>query len=108
MGLFNFFTNRRLLREILFQLQLNNEKSKKMATSIKDLEAKVDQLQTSIDNEQAQVATVITGLKEANTSLQAIIDAGGVVTPEQLDALATKLDTAITDLQSTIPDTEEA
>lgn len=76
-----------------------------MAT-IAELSAKVDSLQSAIDSEQEQIQTVIQGLKDANASLQAIIDAGGTVDPAELDALSAKIDTAISDLQSTVPDGE--
>lgn len=74
-----------------------------MAT-IAELSAKADKLQAAIDLEQEQVATVIQGLKDANAALQVIIDAGGTVDPAELQALSDKLDTAISDLESTIPE----
>lgn len=74
-----------------------------MAT-IADLNAKADALQAALDAEQDQIAKVIGDLKKANADLQAIIDAGGVVTAADLDALSAKLDASITDLSSTVPD----
>lgn len=73
-----------------------------MAT-VQELSVKVDALQASIDAEQEQIASVIQGLKDANAALQAIIDAG-IPDPAELDAISAKLDSAISDLQSTIPD----
>lgn len=71
--------------------------------SIQELTAKVDALQTALDNEQAQIKDAIDGLTQTVTDLQAIIADGG--TAEERQALADKLDAVITDLQGTIADT---
>jgi DNA repair ATPase RecN len=87
---------------IVEKLNLIIQNQQKMATSISDLSAKVDALQTALDEEQAQV-------KEAIDKLQASVDelrAGGG-TAEEREALASKIDNVITDLKGTIPDTTE-
>jgi len=75
----------------------------KIMATVTELNAKVDTLQAAIDSEQEQIAIVIQGLQDANAALQAIIDAG-IPDPAELDAISAKLDTAIFDLQATVPD----
>jgi len=72
-------------------------------SKVTDIEAKVDALQTALDNEQAQIQTAIDGL---NTTVQELRDqiAAGAADTESLDRIATKLDTIKTDLEGTIAD----
>lgn len=77
-------------------------KTHKIMASIKDLNAKVDQLQAVLDAEQEQVAAALAKLEQAIANLEAIIEDGG--TPEERQALSDKLDAVMVDLQSTIPD----
>ncbi len=69
---------------------------------IDDLNAKVDALQASLDNEQAQVANAINALNETVAGLQAQLADGA--TPEQVQALIDKIGAITTDLEGTIAD----
>ena len=75
-----------------------------MAT-IQELSEKVDQLQVSLDAEQAQIAKVITDLEAVVADLQAQLE--GSVTSQEIQAVADKLDLAIADLKGTIADPTE-
>lgn len=70
--------------------------------SIKELAQKVDALQVSLDNEQAQVAAAIAGLEQTIVDQLALIADGGTV--EERQAIADKLDAIKADLENTIPD----
>lgn len=77
--------------------------------TIAELEAQVDDLQTTLDAEQQQVAddraakdAAIAALTQANADLQAIIDAGGGGDPAALQRIADKIAAIKTDLQATI------
>jgi len=77
-----------------------------MATN-KEIDAKVDELQTALDAEQQQVKdllaekeTTITTLNETITTLQAQVADGG--TPEERQATLDKLTALKTDLESTV------
>jgi len=72
-----------------------------MAT-IAELNAKIDELTTTVDAEQEQIAAAIAALNQTITDLQAIIDAGG--DPTAIQAIIDKVDVVITDLKATIPD----
>lgn len=74
-----------------------------MAKTVADIEAKVDALQTALDNEQAQIQASIDGL---NTTIQELRDqiANGANDQEALERIATKLDAIQTDLEGTIAD----
>lgn len=80
---------------------------------VADLNAKVAELQTSVDNEQAQIqglldtnAQVVTDLNAKVAELQAIIDAGGTTTPEDLQAISDGIQTAMDQLATTKADLE--
>lgn len=72
-------------------------------SKITDIEAKVDELQTTLDNEQTQIQNAINGL---TTTVQELRDqiAAGAADTEALDRIATKIDSIKTDLQGTIAD----
>ena len=74
-------------------------------SKVTDIEAKVDALQATLDNEQAQIQAAIDGL---NTTIQELRDqiAGGTADNEALDRIAVKLDAIKTDLEGTIADEE--
>lgn len=74
--------------------------------SIQELTAKVDALQTALDEEQAVIKAAIDALNQTVTDLQAIVSEGG--TTEERQALADKLDAITEDLKGTIPDAPEA
>lgn len=82
-------------------------------TQVADLNAKADALQVSLDAEQEQLAAllatnaqVVTDLNTRIAELQAIIDAGGSATPEQLQALSDGIKTATDKLDTTKADLE--
>ena len=68
--------------------------------TIKELEAKVDTLQTVLDEEQVEIKAAIDTLTAANADLKTQIADGG--TAEERQALADKIDGVIADLKSTI------
>lgn len=84
-----------------------------LKTQVADLNTKVDELQTSLDAEQQQLADllalnaqVVTDLTAEKDRLQAIIDAGGVITPEDLAELSAGITTATDKLATTKADLE--
>jgi len=75
--------------------------------TLAELSAKVDELQTSLDNEQSRIQelltekdTTITTLNETITTLQASVQEGGSV--EERQAVLDKLTTLKTDLEETV------
>lgn len=72
--------------------------------TIQELSAKVDELQTALDDEQVQIQAAIDALKTAaadlQTQLDAAIAAGG--TDAERQAVIDKINGVITDLQATI------
>lgn len=104
---------------LLFQI-INFFKTKKMAKDITELKAEVvalntkaDDLQTALDAEQQQLADllalnaqVVTDLTAERDRLQAIIDAGGVITPEDLAEISTGITTATGKLATSQADLE--
>lgn len=68
--------------------------------TIQELNAKVDELQTALDEEQTAIQAAIDTLTTANTELQALVVAGGTEADRQ--AVHDKIDLAITDLKATI------
>lgn len=78
-----------------------------------DLNAKVDTLQTKVDAEQETInalfatnAEVVTGLNAEIARLQAIIDGGGIITPEDLQTISDGIQTATDKLATTEADIE--
>jgi len=113
------------LQEIRNSLSLILKQNKKIMATVQelkdqvaDLNSKVDDLQTSLDAEQAQIqglldtnAQVVTDLNAKIVELQAIIDAGGSATPADLQAISDGIKTATdkiatekADLEGTVPD----
>ena len=94
--------------------QLEQNQKTIMAT-LKELQDKADAslakasaLQTSIDAVQAAIGTAVAAFEKTIADLQAIIDAGGIITPEALQPIAdtldqtnTALDAAKTDIEAT-------
>lgn len=72
-----------------------------MAT-IKELSAKVDELQSVLDIEQQQIADALAKLQATVDDLTTQLADGG--TAEERQAVLDKLNAVITDLQATIPD----
>ena len=70
-----------------------------MAT-IQEITAKVDQLQISLDNEQAAIVAAIAGLQQTITDLQTSIVSGG--TEAERQAVLDKLTAITADLEATI------
>lgn len=73
--------------------------------SIQQLNDKLDELQVSLDNEQAQILDAIAALEQTILDLQAIVADGG--TEAERQALLDKMDAIKADLESTIPDNLE-
>lgn len=80
-----------------------NQKLDTIMSKATDIEAKVDALQSALDNEQAQIQAAIDAL---NVTIQELRDqiAGGAADSEALDRVAAKLDAIKTDLEGTIAD----
>lgn len=80
-----------------------NLKLDKIMSKATDIEAKVDALQTTLDEEQAQIRLSIDGL---TTTIQELRDqiAGGGADEEALDRILNKLDGIKSDLEGTIAD----
>ena len=74
--------------------------------SIQELSAKVDELQVSLDNEQAAIAEAIDGLNQTIVDLQEQLAAGA--TPEAIQAVIDKVVAVKADLEGTVGDTEVA
>jgi len=74
--------------------------------TIKEISAKADELQDTLDKEQLQIASAITNLQEINANLQAQLADGG--TAEERQAVLDKLNVVIGDLKSTIPDATDS
>lgn len=77
--------------------------------TLAELSAKVDELQTALDEEQQQVAddratkeATIATLTQTVADLQAIIDSGNPADEAQIQAILDKVDAAITDLKATV------
>lgn len=72
--------------------------------TLAELDAKVNELQTALDDEQIQIANAISSLQAIATDLQTQLDAqvaaGG--TDAERQAVLDKLNNVITDLQATI------
>ena|SRR5688572_14208202 len=79
-----------------------NLKLNTIMANIRDLSNKVDQLQASLDAEQQQIIDAIAQLEQTVEELQQIVADGGTEVERQ--ALSDKLDSVISDLQSTISD----
>ena len=72
-----------------------------MAT-IQELSALVDSLQSALDNEQAQISKAIDDLKAVIVELEGKL--ASAATPEEIQAVADKVSSVISDLEGTIPD----
>lgn len=76
-------------------------KQKKTMATIQELNDKVDSLQVKLDEKQTAIANALIALRQQIQDLQDIINAGSGATPEQLDAVMTKLDAITEDLGAT-------
>lgn len=68
--------------------------------TLAELNAKVDELQSALDSEQADIKAAIDALTAANADLQVLVAAGGTEADRQ--AVSDKIDAVITDLKATI------
>lgn len=85
--------------KLLKEIKSLHNKINTMATSIKDLSAQVDTLQTSLDAKQEQIQTAIDALSKSITDLNNLIVEGGSEADRQ--AIADKLTALKADLEST-------
>lgn len=69
--------------------------------TLAELSAKVDTMQTALDEEQQQVADLIASKDATIAALQAIIDAGNPNNDAEIQAILDKVDAVIADLQGT-------
>lgn len=70
--------------------------------TLAELNSKVDELQTALDEEQTQIQNAINTLTEANAALTQQVADGG--TAEERQAVIDKIAGVITDLKATVPD----
>jgi hypothetical protein len=68
--------------------------------TLQEVSAKVDELQTALDDEQVQIKNAIDALTSANADLQAQVASGGTDADRQ--AVVDKINAVISDLQGTI------
>lgn len=69
--------------------------------NIADLQAKVTELETTVNDEQAAISNALAAFEAEVARLQAIID--GSVTEEQLQAVADAITAIIEDVKATVP-----
>lgn len=98
-------TERPSLRVVLTMLLKQGEIT--MAT-LAEVQAKVIDLQDTLDQEQEQKAAADAALLAEIQSLKDIIAAGSGPTPEQLDELVASLEAIRVDLAATVPDAPPA
>lgn len=87
--------------ELLKLVRENLNITKNIMASIADLQAKVTELQTTVDTEQQEIADALAALQTEVQRLTDIIAANG--TPEQLQAEVDKIQGIIDDVKTTIP-----
>lgn len=90
------------IKTVLENQNLILKNQKQIMATIQELSAKVDELQTKIDTEQQQVADALATLNQTVSDLQALIVDGG--TQAERQAIMDKLNSAISDLESTVAD----
>lgn len=67
-----------------------------------ELTAKVSELETSVDTEQQQVTDLVAQKDKTIADLQAIIDNGNPDNTPEIQAVLDKVQSVITDLESTV------
>lgn len=105
--------DKHVLHSIIYKLNIIMADSAQIKQQVADLNAKVTALQASVDAEQESInallatnAQVVTDLNAEIARLNAIIAAGGTVTPEDLQLISDGIQTAMDQLATTQADLE--